>query len=241
MILKQTDVISAPNKRVSMSEGKRKTSVKRQKRDRDDRPSSMHRKKSHSSLKFQVNTLTSGPELKNIDSSNTVVTGALGVFNSPLVSGAACLLNGTAQGSTENNRIGRKTQMKSLLFNWEYTPNAPATTADVFRIFIVYDKQPNGAFPLHTDILQNTLITTGTQLSNADRFITLWNKWYTQNTVNQVSSGSIYIKMGLETVLSGAAGAIANFNTGSIYVMIANTSNAVGTLTFFSRIRFIDF
>lgn len=190
-------------------------------------------------LQFQRNTLGHGSELKNID----VIAGTIAVTGAANNPAAGTLLNPISQGPSENQRIGRKTAMKSLLFNWEYNLTV-ASSADVLRIILVYDKQSNANFPLATDILLssggNAVFTSPMQLSNADRFTILANKIYQQNTANCFQGGSIYVKMDLEAIQTGAGGTIATFNTGAIYAMAINGSGAASTLTFTSRVRYTD-
>lgn len=205
------------------------------KRKRSDGTSMQVSKKKRQSLKFQTNTLTTGPELKNVDVGGTVSSTVAGLFNNP---GAGALLNGVAQGTTENQRVGRKIQMKSLLINWALDNSA--TVGEGFRILVVYDKQPSGGFPLATDILFSTSELSAMQLNNADRFIVLHNEFINQNGTACATIGSFYVKMGLDAVYTSTGALIANMNTGSIYLMFANATTASRTLNFFSRVRYLD-
>lgn len=91
------------------------------------------------------------------------------------------LLNPTQEGSSFYNRIGRKISIKSLMLQGFITPtnsNASAQTSDYYRVMIVYDRQPNGAFPTLADVLtsyDNAGNTTSTcldqvNMNNRDRF-----------------------------------------------------------------------
>lgn len=71
-------------------------------------------------------------------------------------------LNGTKVGSGFFNRIGRKIHMKSVEIRLNIRPSATAATQPTlagqrfpqFRLMIIYDRQPNGAKPTVSDILQ---------------------------------------------------------------------------------------
>lgn len=84
------------------------------------------------------------------------------------------LINGIAQGADFNQRIGRKSQMKSILFNGNFFPTA--STANAYqgiymRTVIVYDTQPNsGTFPTGTDIFASNDPNSPLNLNNRDRF-----------------------------------------------------------------------
>ena len=61
------------------------------------------------------------------------------------------LLNGVATGTDYNTRIGREVTMKSYYHRLFITD---ATNIQQVRCMLVYDKQPVGALPAITDILQ---------------------------------------------------------------------------------------
>ena len=201
------------------------------------KPRTMPKTKSHNNLRFQANTVGSAPELKNCDTVSTVSTAGSGAFLAPV---AATLINGIAQGTTENQRVGRKVVMKSLLVNFFFTPSA-GTLADSFRVLIIYDKQPIGVFPAVTDILVSSSVLSPMNLSYSDRFTVLSNTIINQYTPMQNYLGSIYLKLGLDGLYSSTGALIANINTGAIYIMVADSSGAgADVLTFFSRIRYTD-
>ena len=89
-------------------------------------------------------------------------------------------LNLTTQGNAEQNRNGRKISMKSVMVRGNVViANDPTTPAkDYLRAILVYDRQPNGAFPSFGDVFQDTNVAgtqqsiaySGVNLSNASRF-----------------------------------------------------------------------
>lgn len=75
------------------------------------------------------------------------------------------------------NRVGRKISLKALHITGGVINHADATE-DLLRWIIVYDKQPNGAVPLWSDVVQQTsydgTVTNqpqgGLNMSNQERF-----------------------------------------------------------------------
>jgi hypothetical protein len=117
-------------------------------------------------------TARKGEEIKSVDiSPSAKIVSTTALFS---------LLNGTQEGSSFYNRVGRRVTMKSLLIQGYFYPNGNATAnATAYcRIMVVYDRQPNGAFPTLADVLTSytdagaTSSTAQDQLNmnNRDRF-----------------------------------------------------------------------
>ncbi|AUM61710.1 capsid [uncultured virus] len=115
------------------------------------------------------------------------VTGAPGGVGLRLdTTGSVICLNLITAGSSFFNRIGRKIQMKTIRFTGFVQPvNATQYLyGDMARILLVYDRQPNGALPPITAILedteQNGTNTTnclsGVNLNNKERFLVIMDK-----------------------------------------------------------------
>jgi len=75
-------------------------------------------------------------------------------FTRPPAGGSVQLLNGVQTGAAFYNRIGSKIEMKSLHIRGDIY-YALTSIQDVVRILVVYDRQPNGATPPLTTILQD--------------------------------------------------------------------------------------
>lgn len=94
--------------------------------------------------------------------------------------GYIALLNGVQEGTSFYNRVGRKIEMKSIRLRATYDTNGGDGdgTSTTWRIMVIYDRQPNGAFPASTDLLlsyDNAGVTSQTTFSdlnmnNIDRF-----------------------------------------------------------------------
>lgn len=140
------------------------------------------------------------------------------------------LLNGLTQGTTANTRVGSRIELKSIAFRSNFQSGTSATGVTPFRIKIVYDKQSDGAAPAATDVMAGDAIDSHNNLSNAGRFITLFDQtWQPQvgygggasgagATQAQVLEG--YVKCALPVKYnSGNTGTVADIVAGAIYVL----------------------
>lgn len=88
------------------------------------------------------------------------------------------LLNAVQTGAGFFNRVGSRIEMKSLHIRGLIN-NVATGTQDQGRIIVIYDRQPNGAMPVISDILRardqtGAATTSGTSeinLDNRDRFV----------------------------------------------------------------------
>lgn len=165
------------------------------------------------------------------------------------------LLNGVAQGSDYNTRIGRKTLMKSLFIRFTLVPNTAnsAPNGDFARIIVFYDCQTNAAAPIASDVLTSgTDYLSPLNLNNRDRFKILHDKIIPMNanvyTAGALTAGDpvnkswkIFKKMNMEVIFGGTANTVGSIQTGSIYLMYLSAgATSYSTLSYNSRIRFID-
>ena len=167
--------------------------------------------------------------------------------------GSVTLINGMAQGSDFTNRIGRKYTNVAVQLEGLINPQDLNAGPSKCRVMLIYDAQPNGVLPAITDVLTAATSTAFMNLNNRDRFKVLCDHQavigYVQDTATQaVSTGlgvdnvSLYKKINLETICDGTTAAIADVQTGSIFLLTignqpaANGANFVGAC----RIRFID-
>lgn len=186
-----------------------------------------------------------GPELKNID-----VSGSIGVIVGTQWS-ELDLLNPIAQGAASNARVGRNVQLKSLMFRW----NTSSVTWSSIRVLIVYDREPNLALPLITDVLVQSNFNSPMNLSNGNRFVILADELHNNeglgvvnnNSANtaQTRSGKIFKKLNLPMKFEGTSTDITSITQGAIFAMIAipfpwqggGTAPGIG---YISRIRYTD-
>jgi len=173
-----------------------------------------------------------------------------------LVTGSVLLLNGIAQGTDYNQRIGRKCQLKSLFIRFTVNVNPGALgllapQGDVVRLLIVYDCQSNGAAPAITDVLSTVNYDSPMNLNNRDRFKILYDKFatmyaYTYSSGTTIVAGNAkpvflqkYIKLGMEEIFGGTAASIGSIQTGSIYFLTIS-QNEITQVNLYSRVRYTD-
>ena len=194
-------------------------------------------------------TLRGRAELKFVD-----VT----AINQPVTTTwAGVLINGVAQGSDFNQRIGRKSQMKSVLFNGNFFPgttiSANASQGVYMRVVIIYDTQPNsGTLPVGTDIFVTNDPKSPLNLNNRDRFQILMDVRkqlgsYTFSATPALTAGSPtnaywtkYRKCNKETIFSGTAATIGSISTGSLYLFYIGDFPGVSMIDYYTRVRFTD-
>lgn len=178
------------------------------------------------------------------------------------------MLHAPTLGSDYTNRVGRKTNCKSLYIRGklEITKSATMAVATVGstlnRLVIFLDSQPNGAAPAVTDLLVSASPSSQLNANNRDRFHILKDKVYALDAcaidnagVNAENSWGrtiipikIYKKLNLETIFNGNDdGSISSINSGALYMFwIGNAgyqaveANWVITANLSTRVRFDD-
>lgn len=205
-----------------------------------------------------------GTEIKAIDIAST--TYAFQLVGTPPT---FTLLNGVQVGAGFFNRVGSRIEMKNIHIRG-IIENIATSISSYGRMLIVYDRQPNGAAPAITEVLQSR-DQTGTaatssqseiNLDQRDRFVILRDKqWYlppVTNTANVLTNGPTYpagesentweinefIKMkGLVTHYKSSSNptTIADINTGAVYLLfIQNQSASTYQARVGIRVRFLD-
>lgn len=173
------------------------------------------------------------------------------------------LLHVPKLGTDYNQRIGRRTVMKSVFLRYSvavklaHTAGAVGTTAcQQARMIIFMDDQPNGATPAVLDVLTLPLPTAQLNMDNRDRFRVLrtetwWFDPYTQLAANaspawnrSFTGGDIYIELDEETIFNAnSVGDIGDINSGALYCMfIGNQISTTLCLEaeYSCRVRYYD-
>jgi len=179
--------------------------------------------------------------------------------------GTFTLLAAPVPGSDFTNRIGRKTLIKSVYIRGIVTaeladqdgPVVGISGAQLGRMIIFADMQPNGAAPIVTDLLTSANSTAQLNLNNRDRFRIYCDKCfaieaYAYSTTAGASVASLsnaynvkkFKKLNLETIYNaGTAGTIADIQSGALYMLTignraAGTDDCTAALS--TRVRFVD-
>jgi len=208
-----------------------------------------------------ANFVPSGAEIKAIDIAEVNYP-----FRDPNTATQLILLNGIQTGAGFFNRVGSRIEMKNLQINGFLGPNSASssTTPTNLRFLIVYDRQPTGALPVISDILQDRdqagVATTGglshINLDNRDRFSILRDvRWAmptnTAGVLSGVSSGvgepwtiNLFFKLkglGVHYRSSSNPTTIADIATGALYAAwVAETNDSDWVMEVGFRLRYDD-
>lgn len=181
-------------------------------------------------------------ELKDITVKSTALVPAVGSINSP----APVLLNGVAPGTSAVTRVGRRINMKSLLFKYQIQLASTTIGGSPIRVLVVMDSQTNGAAATAAGVLLTDEITSPMQLSNSRRFKVLIDEVIPciGTAGPQAAMFTRYVKLNSNTEFNdGTAGTVADIQTGSIYAFVWQNGALATTVcaaTMYSRIRFSD-
>jgi len=161
--------------------------------------------------------------------------------------GSITLLNGVSQGTSGVQRIGLRYNLDSIQWSLFVTALTTSTTQYV-RMYLVWDKNPNGATPTVSAIIE----PPGYQyinLVNRDRFTILRSYETTINgnnasIINDSSSKSFtgYKKLNVQTLCnSGTTGVIGDIQQGALWLICLSTAapgTAAANVEVRTRLRF---
>lgn len=199
------------------------------------------------------------PEVKWLDFQPTAT---YQVNNAGSVDGSYLILNKMLQGVNNNQRIGNKITMKSILSRITVTYQQTdlrnlLNVNDTFRVIIGYDKQTNGADVALSEVLAlagaGGTIDSPLNLFNKDRFIIFVDKTYnfpssgliytTQSPIQQKMTIKIYKKLNHTTQYGSSTADVGAIKTGGLFFFIFNDLPSTTTTIFqqaYHRLRFID-
>lgn len=154
------------------------------------------------------------------------------------------------QGDTESTRDGRLAYIQSVQLrgNLTYVPAAGATAATQVTMYLVLDRQANGAAAAVTDVFTSVAVETQLiNLNNSGRFRVL-KRWdwsfaspagVTTAYNNIVVPFNHYERMNLKVDWSGATGAITELRSNNLF-LVAGSAFDDDTVTFtgVARLRF---
>lgn len=169
------------------------------------------------------------------------------------------LLATIAQGTTTQERIGRKCQLTSIQLRGEIRASSIATATVAHAVLtIVYDKRPNGVLPTLSEIYEGTNPEALNNENGFDRFQIL-KRWDLSVIGNLAAAGNQtaksqyivkkYIKLKnkpacYKTDAPGVAGTITGITEGALYTAISCDHTVASTLAphiqVSTRVRFRD-
>lgn len=163
--------------------------------------------------------------------------------------GSVTLVAAIPQGAAEVARIGKKAQYKSFQLNGSVDHHSSTATTQ-YAYMLVYDREPTGALPNITDILNTISASSFNNDANSDRFKILrrWDGCIIGGTTTLTSKSAVnvheYVKCNLPIQFKNVGtGAIGDIAKGAVYLVTvgshpAGTSSA--SLIVRIRTRFID-
>lgn len=157
------------------------------------------------------------------------------------------------QGVTESTRVGRKCNIRSIQMKMDlvYTPAASATGVSVCYLYLIWDKQCNGAAAAATDVLTSASFQLALgNVANSSRFLVI-KKW---EVVLQSQAGvqtafaadskqiAYYKKCNIPLEYSSTAGAITELKSNNLFLMAGTDtgSDDVVNCSGICRVRFSD-
>jgi len=185
-------------------------------------------------------------ELKVIDTDQALST-------TVAVGGTITLINGIAQGTDYNQRIGRKILMKSIFSKFFLVPNSTLNQVqgNIVRVMVFYDSQTNGSAPAVSDVLTTGVYDSPLNLNNRDRFKIIIDKYYTMGaavyTSGALTAGSPYPtyckkfkKCSLEVVFGGTGATVGSIQSGGLFMLTIAAIDSITWCDTYHRVRFLD-
>lgn len=170
--------------------------------------------------------------------------------NQPTTAGIFQLLNGLAEGTGIDQRIGRRVQIKSISVRmWIYSPVTITETVH-FRALLVQDRQCNGALPIIADIFALASVPDYSyyNLDNRERFRVITDRKFHIQSEDGIHQShqmlTMSSKMPVETTYNDTGSGITDIATNSIFLLlIANRSVTNDTnlkIDYIFRTRYYD-
>lgn len=186
-------------------------------------------------------------ELKTVDTAYAGVT-----LNATTTNVA--LLNGVASGANFFNRVGNKISPQSIDSDMIIANTSTTAAAWIwYRAALIWDKQPTGALPTYADIFQNidsagaasSTGLAGRNLQTTDRFQSIAMQDGVLQPLNAASSSPSVIRLkffrtlaGRQQQFKGTTAAIGDISSGALYLVIAASTDATNTMSFWGDHRF---
>lgn len=165
-------------------------------------------------------------------------------------------MNLVAQGTDENERIGRSITIKKIMLRGMiyHSTVAALASASCLRLIVYLDKQCNGAAAVSTDILEDGTATNNIvsfrNLANSKRFQILFDNVWDLNPTTARDTGpqagdlryyfSVYKNVNIPVEFDSTTGAITEIRSKNIGVYVASTRDEEDSIVANFRIKFTD-
>lgn len=190
------------------------------------------------------------PELKFFDTALNILIDASAEVSTTAATGAIALI---PQGDTASTRDGRVCHIQSIHLKGVlvHTPGIAATASGVVYLYLMLDKQANGALPTGaSDVVTSTSLSTSFMaLENSSRFQVL-KKWVVainpmagaSTSLNSTTKNLDYFKKcNIEMQYSSTTGAITEIKSNNVFMMFGASGVAIDDTVVFNgnaRLRF---
>lgn len=154
-------------------------------------------------------------------------------------SSVVSLLNGITQGTDYNQRIGRHCKIQSVSVKG-YIQGTNISAGNIYRWWLVWDKQSNGATPVFTDVVTTVSpLAEKNVAANADRFTILRTGLITSPYSGNSMDANIdcYVKVGRDSEFSTV---LVPPTHGALLFLCSGEFTSTNRLVFTSRVRFTD-
>lgn len=201
-----------------------------------------------------VPAIQRGParELKSVDTSDDTSRALVAVgsvVGSANTATGMTLINGSAQGDASYEHIGKNVSLQSIAVEVEFFQPQTDASASTVRLMVVYDRQPNGAYPAIGDLLADNAAAptfdSAINIGYRERFAVLRDCQFTLDTASGLSHHyETYIKRQLDTNFVGITNAIASVGSGAVYLIyffkqLTGTTAPISP-THHTRVRYYD-
>jgi len=157
------------------------------------------------------------------------------------------------QGVTESTRVGRKCVVKSIVMRGNFSTTFGVTsTGGVLVLYLILDKQCNGAAAAATDVFMSTSFTSNgmRNLANSSRFVIL-KRWIIHMNpmagivtvpMDMVRHIEFYKKCNIPLEFSSTTGAITELKSNNLFLMAVSSGPFDDWAAFAGtcRVRFTD-
>jgi len=163
--------------------------------------------------------------------------------------GQLCLI---PQGVTESTRVGRKCLLKSIYIKGSlaYSPTTSAAAASTSYLYLILDKQTNGAAAGASDVFMGTSFQTALRnLSNSSRFriLKMWVMDFNSTAGVSTAYNSVrkhidyYRKLNIPLEFSSTMGALTEIRSNNLFLMAGMTgADDLISMDGVCRLRFTD-
>lgn len=164
------------------------------------------------------------------------------------------ILVGLAEGVTEGTRVGHSINIKRIQIRGDINqiPGAGATNANLACLWLIQDKQTNGAQASFDDIFNTSGAGVAPRVlldqDRQARFKVLWCKTFDLSSLsgttgaynNRIHPIDVDLRVNIDVEFTGAAGAITEFSSNNLFFASGATTDDTATVSCIARVLFTD-